>query len=479
MDKTNVYFRADGHPQIGVGHVIRSLALADMLKEQFSCHFIIRSPLETLTAQILETCVSIIELPDTDDDLQEARLLSDKYLTGEEIVVLDGYHFVTAYQQVIKDKGCKLVCIDDIHTYHFVADVVINHAGGIKPADYSVEPYTQFCLGLKYALLRKPFREAAKHRTYPDRQDNHVFICLGGADPRNATLAVLKRCESIETIEKVFLVIGPAYLHKTSLRTFLEQSELDVELLENLSAEEMVRYMKKCGLAITPASTVAYEYLSVGGLLFLNVIADNQLSMYDFFINQHLAFDLEKLNNNYLNQIQDSSPPQDDLNGQQEKIYTRLFQSLTLHAREAEERDTELLFTWANDQATRQQSFNSKPIAFEQHKKWFLAKRSDPNSHIYILHLRQAPIAQVRFDLKDQVATLSYSIAKKYRGKGLGVPVLREAMATLRRAYGQRLPIVGYVKKSNIASVKVFRALDFREEETPLYENTYKYILAW
>ena len=41
--KQRVYFRADGHAKMGLGHVIRSLALAEMLKEDFDCYFIIRS----------------------------------------------------------------------------------------------------------------------------------------------------------------------------------------------------------------------------------------------------------------------------------------------------------------------------------------------------------------------------------------------------------------------------------------------------
>jgi spore coat polysaccharide biosynthesis predicted glycosyltransferase SpsG len=49
-----------------------------------------------------------------------------------------------------------------MHAHHFVADAVINHAGGIEASRYSVEPYTQLCLGPAYALLRKPFIEAAK-----------------------------------------------------------------------------------------------------------------------------------------------------------------------------------------------------------------------------------------------------------------------------------------------------------------------------
>lgn len=78
------------------------------------------------------------------------------YLTGKEIVVLDNYFFTTDYQRAIKGKGCKLVCVDDMHDKHYVADVVINHAL-TDTSLFEVEPYTKLAIGNNWALLRKPF----------------------------------------------------------------------------------------------------------------------------------------------------------------------------------------------------------------------------------------------------------------------------------------------------------------------------------
>jgi len=287
---TKVIFRADGNSQMGLGHVIRSLALADMLRADFECHFMIRNPLPTLKEQILAVCASIIELPETEAHESESQAIAANYLDGSEIVVLDGYHFRTAYQQILKKKGCKLVCIDDIHAYHFVADVVINHAGGVEASDYSAEPGTRFCLGLDYALLRRPFLQAAKQRDFAEGRDA-IFICLGGADPKNDTLKVLQKCEQLPEVPTCYVILGGAYPHRAALERFLEKSSLIVELLSNLNAEEMVRYMQRCSRAITSPSTIAYEYLSVGGELYLHQIADNQVDIFTYFTVEGLAFD--------------------------------------------------------------------------------------------------------------------------------------------------------------------------------------------
>lgn len=461
---------------MGLGHIIRSLALADMLREEFECHFIVREPLPTLKTQILEVCQSIIELPNTEDDVGEAQKIANEYLSGDEIVVLDGYHFVTDYQRVIKDKGCKLVCIDDIHAYHFVADVVINHAGGIAASDYSAEPYTQFCLGLKYALLRKPFREAAQARSYPDRNDKAVFICLGGADPNNDTLDILQKCESISAIEQCFLVIGSVYQHRTALESFLKITSLQVELLSNLSAEDMVTYMKKCGMAVTPPSTVSYEYLSVGGILYLKIIADNQKDIHSFFVKNNLAADFETT---FLNP---ESPKtlslENRFDGLQSKRFTRLFNALSLKTRKATLDDKLLYFEWTNDPLVRAQSYNSKPVFLENHINWFYKKIESAQSCMYIIELEKTPIGQIRFDLDDEhkVATISYTVDKAFRGRGLGEGILRSGIFALKKEK-PAVAIIGYVKKNNIPSIKAFRAVNSLEEETDDYSNSFKYTI--
>ena len=54
--------------------------------------------------------------------LQEETHSADflSHLQGDEIVVLDNYFFTTDYQRAIKQKGCRLVCIDDMHDKHYV-----------------------------------------------------------------------------------------------------------------------------------------------------------------------------------------------------------------------------------------------------------------------------------------------------------------------------------------------------------------------
>ena len=154
--KRNIIIRADGGSSIGMGHVVRSLALAEMLKSEFDIYFAIQNPSDYVLNTIQKTTSNLISLPSTNNFIEDLNNFLN-HLKGDEIVVLDGYNFESEYQNGIKEKGCKLVVIDDLHSWHQVADFVINHADGASQMDYSAESYTEFYLGLNYILLRKEF----------------------------------------------------------------------------------------------------------------------------------------------------------------------------------------------------------------------------------------------------------------------------------------------------------------------------------
>lgn len=290
--KTRIIFRADGNSQIGLGHVVRSLALAEMLRHDFECVFAIQAPSVELQQQIRETCEELIILPACQSGEEKFNHELDAYIAEDVVVVLDGYHFDTVYQNNLKQEGVKLVCIDDIHAYHFVADVVISHVLGLSKEQFSAEKYTRFCLGAEYALLRKNFLNEAKQFTCLSKNDSEVFICLGGADPLNQTLDVLKYCVSKLPNLKYSVVVGAANPHKQTLSDFAYQNSIGCDILTNLSADEMSNYMQESSTAITSASSVAYEYLCTHGILYLVQTAGNQSEVYDYLVKNNLALPL-------------------------------------------------------------------------------------------------------------------------------------------------------------------------------------------
>lgn len=265
--RPHIYFRADASKDIGYGHFVRTLALADMVGDGFERTFVTHSPSVYQIEQIKAICDDFIELG---DDHFDAFL---GIIEAGDIVVLDNYFFTTDYQRQIKAKGCKLVCIDDMHDKHYVADVVINH--GLNDSTlFSVEPYTLLCLGLDWALVRKPFLDATP-LPYNNREKGHCVVCFGGADWNNLTEKVCSVLSSSSRVNRITAIVGDAYGYCDSLGGIGK-----VEIRKNLSAQEMANLFCRVEFAVLPTSTVCIEALLCECPVFGGYYVDNQQEYY-------------------------------------------------------------------------------------------------------------------------------------------------------------------------------------------------------
>lgn len=260
--KKKVYFRADAGASIGYGHFIRSLALADMLKEHFSCTFFTSCPTPYQVSELAKVCnyVPLSENTKFDDFLA--------LLIGDEIVVLDNYFFTTEYQRQIKARGCSLVCIDDMHDRHYVADVVINQ-GAKDPTLFSIDPHTRLCMGYDWLLLRQPFWDVYNSGV---RNDN-IVICFGGSDPYCLTEKVLSILSEINVPNRIVAISSK------SLDLSMYEN-LNCELRHGLSAEQMADLFSTSLFGIVSASTVFLEGLSQRLPMIVGYYVDNQFNTY-------------------------------------------------------------------------------------------------------------------------------------------------------------------------------------------------------
>lgn len=274
-------FRADANARIGMGHVMRCLALADMLKDDFTRQFVLVEPTPTVYSLIEQAGIPVINLPEA---TQQSAFLA--HIEPDDIVVLDGYAFSEADQQTIRSRARKLVYMDDLVQGHQVADVVVNHAGGLSSADYDAGEYTKFCLGPHYALLRPEFLQPDGFGEPP--VDGPIFVSMGGADPKNTSLEVLKAIQYIDPTLPVHLVLGPFHPDRSAMESFQTQLP-NLAILQNLSAAQMVDELTNCSLAITACSTIAYEVCAINRPLIGVVTADNQARLAQFLSEEKLA----------------------------------------------------------------------------------------------------------------------------------------------------------------------------------------------
>ncbi|SHG34285.1 UDP-2,4-diacetamido-2,4,6-trideoxy-beta-L-altropyranose hydrolase [Fodinibius roseus] len=268
-----VVFRADGNSEIGLGHVYRSLAFAEMLKEDFKTVFLIKNSIPELKDTILGTCSECSILSDEKQD-QELISVID-YINEGDIVVLDGYHFDGEYQKTVRKHCGNVISIDDMHQGHFYSDYILNHCGKLDPEIYDTESYTNLLLGEQYALLRPEFLQAARENNRKIDTSDTLFLSMGGSDFHNLTHKVLRSVIDIDRIMNVNVVIGAANKYYDELRKMAEENP-KINMFRNLSAAEMCFLMKKSDIAITPGSGISFEVCAVGMGFISGYYTENQ-----------------------------------------------------------------------------------------------------------------------------------------------------------------------------------------------------------
>jgi len=476
--KRRIVLRADGNAEIGMGHFMRALALSGMLKNDFFIFFATRTPSHYQKRLIDDVGGQLVELPGGNFSHFEYFL---SWLSGDEIVVLDNYFFNVNYQRQIKAKGCRLVCIDDMHDRHYVADVVINHAYGLAPEMFSVEPYTQICLGQSYSLLREVF---FTRKAKIQHEGKHVFICFGGSDIYNLTRKCCECAAGIPEISQIYAVIGNACPYKEQLLKYGESVPV-LSVYSDLKADEMIELLACSDLAMVSASTILWEVISQNVRCIYGYYTDNQTDIClnlgsDTTLGVTCIGDWRKIEMsdlaNTIKQNLTFAPFSGNLLPELESVPCRirnLFLS-DITVRKAQESDMMLYFEWVNEPEVRKNSFQSDKIDRYTHEEWFKRKLEDNDAFLYVCYYQEKPCGQVRFEMENRTAVIDISVDKEFRGKGLSSQMLKSAMEYLYAEDGISR-FLGEVKCENILSRKLFLRAKFREMQGEAISQIKKY----
>ncbi len=124
--------------------------------------------------------------------------------------------------------------------------------------------------------------------------------------------------------------------------------------------------------------------------------------------------------------------------------------------------DCRSVWEWRNDPDTREASFNTEAIFFEEHRAWFESRIGSPEVRIFIvLSPEGTEIGYVRFQLRGSDAEVSVALSPEERGKGYGTAALRAAAEQLL-SEGKVTQVVALIKISNSGSRQAFERAGFR-----------------
>ena len=289
-DKLNIAFRVDASADIGIGHLMRCLALSEELtKKGHSCFFVSKTDNDELINRIQKNN-DFFQLNQNLDLNQDAETLI-KFSNENNIdwIVTDRYDIDTNYIQNLKEKNFKVLSIDDFAQIHYFSDIVLNQNIGSEKLKYSSERNTKFLLGPKYAILRDQLLIRENKKGPNDAEK--ILIMIGGTDKDNLILEILKSLKSFNKTE-FLVVIGPLNSHYDEIKKYIKDNDLNARVTK--SPENMADLYLESDVAISAGGTSSYEFSYFGIPNLIIAIADNQLKISNELDKQNISIYLGK-----------------------------------------------------------------------------------------------------------------------------------------------------------------------------------------
>jgi UDP-2,4-diacetamido-2,4,6-trideoxy-beta-L-altropyranose hydrolase len=232
---------------------------------------------EALLARIQNEGFQIAQLKKSYPSLDDWKIMLQILRGGSCIwVVVDGYHFDSAYQLRIKEEGHPLMVIDDTNDLrHYYADILLNQNIYAQDLTYSCEPYSRLLLGTRYVLLRHEFLKSKERNTGVSQVARKIIVTLGGSDPHNVTLEIIRAlCKLKISGLHVKVIAGPSHLQTLSLHKAADLAAFPVEIFHNV--RKMTHFMVWADLAISAAGSTCWELAYMGVPFAMIVQAKNQ-----------------------------------------------------------------------------------------------------------------------------------------------------------------------------------------------------------
>ncbi len=455
-----VIFRVDASLQIGTGHVMRCLTLAEVLKENgANVEFICRKHKGHLIDKIRSNDFTVFGLELSAENTVDNKMLHSHWLgttqqqdardcisilqkTKVDWLIVDHYGIDKDWQQDLKDYYDRLMVIDDLADRKHQCNILLDQTFGRQPKDYKklVPKSCELLLGSQYALLRPEF---IKWREYSLQRRKHLefkqlLINMGGVDVDNVTWEVLEelRTCNLPCDINITVVMGGSAPHLESTRAKVDT--LPYKTVVKIDVDNMAEIMANSDMAIGAAGTTTWERCCLGLPTIQIVIADNQI---DIARNLDSINAIQLINNPHqlsrnidsmLQSIDKMSLVSSSLvDGKGSAKVAKFINSRenyvdSFFMRPAELIDTNFVYSMQTKEI-RKYFIDPEIPSLDKHIKWFQNIINSLTSQLFILMLGALKIGVLRVDnIEGGELEISIIISPNYSGKGLAKQALQE-----------------------------------------------------
>ncbi len=298
MATQKIAIRVDASSNIGSGHVMRCLVLADALAANgHHLTFVCRALPGDLSSLIRDRGhrVTVLETKksraDNDGKTYSTWLPVDQREDAEQTfdalsalrpdwIVVDHYALGLTWETMLRPLCSRMMAIDDLADRPHKVEVLLDQNFGRYEKDYDgyLPTTTRRLIGPKFALLAPQFREL-RSSGQGDRARTKIgrlLITMGGVDKDNVTGDVLNvlKANAPSSLAHIDVVLGRNALNIENIRARLDGFGSSCQL--HIDTTEMAELMAAADLAIGAGGSTSWERCCLFLPTLMVSLADNQ-----------------------------------------------------------------------------------------------------------------------------------------------------------------------------------------------------------
>tara|TARA_B110001450_G_scaffold65306_1_gene61819 strand:+ start:2277 stop:3374 length:1098 start_codon:yes stop_codon:yes gene_type:complete len=310
-------FRVDSSYDIGTGHIMRCVTLANALRKAgHECSFICKQHAGNISQFVLDNDFEVHELEVSESEDYSAcsgniEPLSHRSWLGSSVehdahrtnkileknlpdwMIVDHYGIDVSWHVMVRKNLGKIMVIDDLADRHHDCDMLLDQNLGASIDKYRklVPSESEFCLGPTYALLRPEFYDfrelSLSNKNSGDLR--RIFINFGGGDNLGLTEKVLKKLSKVTFINDVQIdvVLGPQVSSDVNLTSTIAKFDGQVNVFKNI--KNMAEVMMMSDLAISAGGSTSWERCALGLPSMIFSVASNQDKMIENMVSHGIG----------------------------------------------------------------------------------------------------------------------------------------------------------------------------------------------
>lgn len=282
-----VLIRTDASVEIGSGHMMRCLTLADQLRGEganvaFVCRDLPGGMFDLLQARGYLSAKLPVAEDDNDDqhfDAKETIKAAGRlFPKGPDWLVVDHYQLDAEWECILRPHVRHLMVIDDLANRQHHCDLLLdqNYYRDLDRRYQELVPvHCVTLLGPAYVLLRPEFADARRRLRLRDGIVRRILVFFGGSDSTNQTGKALDALKLLSKPEiAVDVVVGDANPYRDEIRSVCQQM---VNVRYHCQISNMAELIAAADIAIGAGGATTWERCSLGLPTLTVAFAENQL----------------------------------------------------------------------------------------------------------------------------------------------------------------------------------------------------------